>query len=47
MEIKTGLKGILETVPPRKNTSNASQILLYVITISHFGDLKCLKNGLH
>ena len=35
IEIKTGLKGILERVSPRKNMSNASQNLFYIfITMS-------------
>ena len=35
MKIKIGLKGILERVPPRKNTGKASQNVFYVqITIS-------------
>ena len=40
-EIKAGLKGILEKVPPRKNTSKASRNLFYVrIVISQ--SLQCL-----
>ena len=35
IEIKTGLRGILERVPPRKNTSKGSPNVFYVrITIS-------------
>ena len=34
IEIKTGLKGILEKVPPWKNLSKASQNIFYIcITI--------------
>ena len=33
MDIKIGLKGILERVPPRKNASKPSQNVFYVTNI--------------
>ena len=33
VEIKTGLKGILERAPPRKNMSKASQNVFYICTV--------------
>ena len=34
MEIKTGLKGILERVPQRKDTSKASQFFFFYVRIA-------------
>ena len=57
--MKTGLKGILESVPLQKNTSKSSKNLLYVrITISQslrgfkaslerFSVLKCVLNKIN
>ena len=48
IEIKTGLKRILERVLPQKNTSKASQnVFIFVMRFHKVrGDLKLLKNGL-
>ena len=44
IEIETGLKGILERVPQRKNTSKASQNVFTFVLRFHkvLGDLKRL-----